>query len=160
PATAAGLTVPEGVAVDISGDLFIADTFNERIRRVDATTGIITTAAGNGTAGFSGDGGPATSAELFTPVGIAVDSSGNLFIAEGNNNRIRRVDAATGIITTVAGNGILGFSGDGGPATSAELFLPSGLAVDRVGNLFIADTGNERIQIGRASSRLRVTVAG
>src|SRR5207302_624534 len=160
PATAAGLGFPQGVAVDAGGNLFIADTVNPRIRHVDAATRIITTAAGNGPATFRGDGGPATSAELFTPVGIAVDSSGNLFIAEGNNNRIRRVDAATGIITTVAGNGILGFSGDGGPATSAELFLPSGLAVDRVGNLFIADTHNHRIRRVNAATRLITTVAG
>ncbi len=94
--------------------------------------------AGNGTAGFSGDNGPATSAELNVPAGVAVDSAGNLYIADYGNNRIRKV--SNGVITTVAGNGTAGFSGDNGPATSAELNMPGGVAVDSAGNLYIADT--------------------
>src|SRR5437870_3340162 len=160
PATAAELSGPLGIAVDSSGNLFIADAGNERIRRVDATTGIITTVAGNGTAGFSGDGGPAIGAGLFRPAGIAVDSSGNLFIGDSVNDRIRRVNATTGIITTVAGNGMVGFSGDGGPATSAELFVPTGVAVDSSGNLFIADTENARIRRVDATTGIITTVAG
>jgi len=102
--------------------------------------------AGNGTGGFSGDGGPATAAKLAGPGGVAVDAAGNLFIVDSGNSRIRRVDAATQVITTVAGNGTYGFSGDGGPATAAELAFPTGIAVDRVGNLFIADPINNRIR--------------
>jgi hypothetical protein len=129
------------VAVDASGNLFIADTGNNRIRKVSAS-GIISTVAGNGVAGFSGDGGPAISASLnFSgfPGAVAVDAFGNLFIADTGNNRIRRV-SASGIITTVAGNGIYSSFGDGGPATSASLCGPLGVAVDSFGNLFVADT--------------------
>ena len=116
------------MAVDGSGNLYIADIDNNRIRKVSAT-GIITTVAGNGTVGYSGDGGPATSAQLNVPFGVAVDASGNLYIADAYNHRIRKV-SATGIITTVAGNGSGGYSGDGGPATSAQLDGPQGVAVD------------------------------
>jgi hypothetical protein len=134
-ATSAQLSRPQGLAVDGAGNLFIADSNNHSIRKV-SVSGIITTVAGNGTSGSSGDGDPATSAQLSYPQGLAVDGAGNLFIA--GDNRIRKV-SASGIITTVAGNGISGFSGDGGPATSAALFYPKGLAVDDAGNLFIAD---------------------
>ena len=143
-ATAAELSFPFGVAVDATGNLFIADTENQRIRKVGAN-GIITTAAGNGYGGYSGDGGAATSAELQEPWGVAVDASGNLFIADQSNNRIRKVDT-NGIITTVAGNGTGGYSGDGGAATDAELDWPYGVAVDATGNLFIADHFNNRIR--------------
>ena len=112
PATSAILSFPTGVAVDASGNLFIADHGGHRIRQVDGQTGIISTVAGNGIQGFGGDGGPATSATLNTPRRVAVDASGNLFIVDRGNQRIRRVDGQTGIITTVAGNGIQGFSGD------------------------------------------------
>ena len=129
------------VAVDASGNLFIADASNSRIRRVSAG-GIITTVAGNGTGGFSGDGGPATSASLGNSVGgpqsIAVDAAGNLFIADTDNNRIRKV-SADGMITTFAGDGTVGFAGDGGPATSAAFSYLARIAVDASGNLFIAD---------------------
>ena len=145
PATAAELSLVS-VAVDGAGNLFIGDIGNNRIRRVDAGTGTITTVAGNGTAGFSGDGGPATAAELNAPDGVALDGAGDLFIADLGNNRIRRVDAGTGTITTVAGNGTAGFSGDGGPATAAELLGPFGVALEGAGNLFIADTNNFRIR--------------
>ena len=109
-------------------------------------TGVITTVAGNGTAGYSGDGGPATAAKLAYPSGVAVDAAGNLFIADTYNNRIREVNYATGVITTVAGIGALGYGGDGGPATVSELSHPSGAVVDAAGDLFIADAGNNRIR--------------
>ena len=145
-ATSAQLNTPWGLSVDSSENLFIADSDNNRIRRRDAVTQVITTVAGNDTQGFSGDGGPATSAELHLPTGVALDSSENLFIADWGNNRIRRVDAVTQVISTVAGNGSQGFSGDGGPATSAALSDFSGVAVDGSGDLFIADFANNRIR--------------
>ena len=144
-ADAATLSFPQRVAVDGAGNLFIADALNDRIRKVDGVTKIITTVAGTGVPRFSGDGGPATAAGLTIPYGVAVDGAGNLFIADSNNNRIRKVDGA-GIITTVAGTGEERFSGDGGPATAAGLDWPWGVAVDGAGNLFIADTFNSRIR--------------
>jgi sugar lactone lactonase YvrE len=145
------------VALDASGNLFIADTENSRIREVDPY-GIIATVVGNGNFGYSGDGFGATCASLYWPCGVAVDGSGNLFIADGENNRIRKVDT-NGIITTVAGNGTDGYSGDGSPATSASLSNPSGVAVDAFDNLFIADTGNIRIR--KVDTNLIITtVAG
>jgi sugar lactone lactonase YvrE len=143
PATNANVN-PYGVAVDASGNLFIADTGDQRIRKV-STNGIITTVAGNGAGSYSGDGGPATNASLNAPYGVAVDASGNLFIADNLNSCIRKV-STNGIITTVAGNGTWGYSGDGGPATNAQLHFPDGVAVDASGNLFIADSGNQRIR--------------
>ena len=121
PATAAELDEPSGVAVDSAGDIFIADIANARIRKVDYATGIITTVAGNGTPGFSGDGGAATAAELSDTSSVAVDSAGDIFIADYGDNRIRKVDHASAVITTVAGSVILHFSGDGGAATAADL---------------------------------------
>jgi sugar lactone lactonase YvrE len=156
-ATSASLNRPSGVAVDGAGNLFIADTWNHRVRRVD-TAGTITTVAGNGTADYSGDGGPATSASLTVPYGVAVDGAGNLFIADRWNHRIRRVDTA-GTITTVAGNGTAGLGGDGGPAASASLLAPSGVAVDGAGNLFIADSGNSLIRRVDTAGTI-TTVAG
>ena len=145
-ATAAELQFPEGIAVDAAGDLFIADTSNNRIREVDHATGVITTVAGNGNAGVAGDKGPATSAELFFPEDIAVDAAGDLFIADSGNDRIREVDHATGVITTVAGDGTAGFLGDNGPTAAAELNIPSRVAVDAAGDLIIADSANNRIR--------------
>jgi uncharacterized repeat protein (TIGR01451 family) len=139
-----GFNGPLGVAVDAQGNLFIADQFNHRVQKITAG-GIISTVAGTGASGFSGDGGAATLARLFSPSGVAVDVHGNLFIADLNNHRIRRVTPG-GIISTVAGNGSNGFSGDGGAATSAQLNYPSSVAVDAVGNLFISDTNNHRIR--------------
>jgi sugar lactone lactonase YvrE len=110
-----------------------------------STSGTITTVAGNGTPGFSGDGGPATNASLFNPSGVAVDAAGNLYIADTTNSRVRKV-STSGTITTVAGNGTPGFSGDGGPATNASLVYPSGVAVDAAGNLYIADSQNNRVR--------------
>jgi cysteine-rich repeat protein len=160
PAPSAKLNEPLGAAVDGSGHLFIADTFNTRVRRVDAATGVVATVAGTGEQGFSGDGGPATSAQINLPYGVAVDALGNLFIADRINHRIRRVDAATGVITTVAGTGAFGFSGDGGPATSAQINAPRGVAVDGLGNLFIADWGNHCIRRVGAVAGIITTVAG
>ena len=143
-ATAAQLRFPQGVALDGSGNLYIADWGNSRIRKVDSA-GNITTVAGTGTSGFSGDGGAATAAQLRFPQGVALDGSGNLYIADTNNHRIRKVDSS-GIITTVAGTGTSGFSGDGAAATAAQLNRPNDVAVDGSGNLYIADTSNERIR--------------
>ena len=159
-ATSAELNYPYGVAVDASGNLYIADAYNSRIRQVAAATGIITTVAGNGTEGYSGDGGAATSAKLNIPSGVAVDISGNLYIVDTENGRIRKVAAATGIITTVVGNGGQGYSGDGGAAISAELDLPYGVAVDASGNLYIADTFSSRIRMVSAATGIITTVAG
>jgi len=160
PATGALLAKPEDIAVDANGSLYIADSGNFRIRKVDAASGIISTVAGNGTFGFSGDGGPATSASLSTPTGIRVDSTSSLYIADSNNNRIRKVNASSGIISTLAGNGTAGFGGDGGPATGASLNLTTGNTVDAAGNLYIADYANSRIRKMDASSGIISTVAG
>ena len=146
PATSAQLSFPDGVAFDAAGNLFIADRNNHRIRKVDAATRIITTVAGDGTAAFAGDGGLATAASLSSPWGVALDAAGNIFIVDNGNDSIRRVDASTGIITTVAGTGTQGFSGDGGPATSAMLNFPTGVAVDTAGNFYIADQANHRVR--------------
>jgi hypothetical protein len=156
-ATNATLDEPYGVALDGAGNLFIADTDNNCIRKVDPY-GIITTVAGNGNPGYSGDGGAATNAALDEPYGVAMDKAGNLYIADTDNNCIRKVDA-TGTITTVAGNGEAGFSGDGGTATNASLNAPSCLALDGVGNLFVTDVFNNRIRkVG--TNGIITTVAG
>ncbi len=148
------------IASDSAGNLYIADTGNNVVRRVDFLTGVITTVAGNGTAGYSGDGGAATGAELHNPNGVAVDAAGNLFIVDENNAVIRKVAAGTGVITTVAGNGTPGFSGDSGPATSAELNQPDYVALDAAGNLYIADGLNDRIRVVNANTDIITTVAG
>jgi sugar lactone lactonase YvrE len=209
-ATNASLHYPWDLAFDSVGNLYIADTYNSRIRKVD-TNGIITTVAGNGIATFAGDDGAATNASLNYPYGVALDAAGNLYISDGNNNRIREVGpngiittvagggdgrdggAATsasldnpsqiafdtvgnlyiadssdnrirkmdtnGIITTVAGNGIIGFSGDGGAATNARLSYPTGVALDADGNLYIVDFGNNRIREANTNGMI-TTVAG
>src|SRR6266568_3020745 len=140
PAVAASLNLSNlnaGLSVDGAGNIFIPDTNNFRIREVLVSTGVITTVAGNGT---PGDGGQATTASLGIPEDVAVDGAGSLFIADQQNQRIRRVDARTGIITTVAGGG-LSLGGDGGPATNASLSAVSSVAVDSLGNLFIGTLG-------------------
>lgn len=144
PATDARLYRVRGLAVDGAGQLYIADSENSRIRKVDAA-GIITTVAGNGTPAYGGDGGPATLASLRRPYDVALDATGNLFIADRDDHRVRRVDTG-GTITTVAGIGIRGNSGDGGPATSAMLNFPAALAFDGLGNLFIGDQGGARVR--------------
>jgi hypothetical protein len=160
PATSAGLNAPEGVAVDASGNLFIADASGNTVREVLAATGTISTVAGTGTYGYSGDNGPATAALLYEPTAVAVDGSGNLFIADTYNDRIREVVQATGNIVTIAGTGSVGYSGDGGPATSAKLNYPFGVFVDGSGNVFIGDTYNSRIREVLQYSGNIVTVAG
>src|ERR1035441_7088931 len=154
PAASASLNHPSGVAIDSVGNLYIADTVNQRIRKVSG--GTITTITGNGAYAFSGDGGPATGASLYSPGGVAVDAADNLYIADTFNHRIRKVSGGT--ITTVAGNGNAGFSGDGGLATDASLYYPSGVTVDLAGNLYIADTSSSRIR--EVSGETITTVAG
>ncbi|HEY6346721.1 MAG TPA: hypothetical protein VIY49_34965 [Bryobacteraceae bacterium] len=131
PATSAQLNLPSGVTVDGGGNLCIADVDNNRIRKV-SPAGIITTVAGNGTLGYSGDGGPATSAERADPAAVAADAAGNLYIVDSNNYRVCKVSPA-GIITTIAGNGTSDYSGDGGPATNAQFSYPVRVAVDSAG---------------------------
>jgi len=153
PATQVRLDAPQAVAVNAEGDVFIADTNNNRVDEV-LPNGHIVSFAGDGKPGYQGDDGAATKAELTMPTGVAVDSAGNVYIADAGNNVIRRVDAKTGMITTVAGDfaadqangGLGGFSGDGGPATSAQLYDPEGVALDGSGDLFIADTFNHAIR--------------
>ena len=153
PAALSNLDHPQNVAVNAAGDVFVADTYNNRVVKV-TPQGQVSTVAGDGVPGHSGDGRLAAFAELNSPTGLAVDADGNLYIADSANNVIRRVDAKTGIITTVAGDyaadqandGLGGFSGDGGPATSAQLNDPQGIAVDGAGDLFIADTFNNAIR--------------
>ncbi|HEV7504642.1 MAG TPA: hypothetical protein VGS07_07010 [Thermoanaerobaculia bacterium] len=212
PATAARLALPEAIALDRRGNLYVADTFNSRIRKIDPEGRIVTfagsadvgdggpaeaaelsllgsltvhgdtlyiadtghhriravglrrhdihTVAGLENAGFSGDGGPASQAQLYRPEFVATDPKGNLYIADTFNNRIRRVDAATGRITSVAGNGEAGYNGDGIPAAGAALFSPEGMAFDRRGNLYIADMGNDRIRRVEVGTGIITTVAG
>ena len=157
-ATGAELNGPYGIVVDSGNNLYIADPGNNRIRKVAAGTGIITTIAGDGTAGYSGDNGPATSAGLNLPTGVAVDSGGNVYIADTGNNVIRKINAS-GSITTVAGNNAEGYSGDNGAATNATLYTPNGVAVDSAGNLYIADTNNNRIRKVSTSGTI-TTIAG
>ena len=160
PANEAQLSEPEAVAVDSAGNLYIADSANQRIRRVDATTGTISTIAGMGYWDYGGDGGPATEAHLRHPRGVAVDGDGNVYIADTENNRIRKVDAATETISTIAGTGEWGYSGDGGPATQAQLGTPQGVAVDGDGNVYIADIFNHRIRKVEAATGTISTIAG
>ena len=161
-ATAANLNGPLGLALDATGNLFIADFLNSRIRRVDHVTGIITTVAGNGNFGDSGDGGLATSAEISLPFDVEVDAQGNLFISDTSNFRVKRVDAVTGIITTVTGTGLSGANGDGGPATLARLRGPRHITLDAAGNLYIADrnASGTRIRMVAAATGIITTVAG
>src|SRR5271168_5376593 len=159
-ASSAELNGPTSVAFDSAGNYYIAEFNGQRVRKVTISTGVITTVAGTGVQGFTGDGGQATSAELNNPNKVALDSAGNLYIADFTNNRIRKVTVSTGVITTVAGNGTAGFTGDSGQATSAELNEPSRFALDSAGNLYIADSGNNRIRKVTVSTGVITTVAG
>ncbi|MDP2743969.1 MAG: hypothetical protein Q8P00_02745, partial [Dehalococcoidia bacterium] len=157
PATKANLTYPAGVAVGPDGSLYIAENGGRRVRRV-SPTGVITTVAGTGTYGYSGDGGPATAAQLSDITGVALGPDGSIYIADRSNNRIRRV-GADGVITTVAGTGTYGYSGDGGPAALAKLNFPYGVAVGPDGSLYIADKDNQRVRrVG--TNGVITTVAG
>jgi len=153
-ATSAKLFYPNGVAVDTSGNVYIADSANNVIRKITASTGVISTVAGTGTGGYSGDGGAATSAKLLYPQAVAVDSVGNLYIADTDNSRIRKVTYSTGIISTIAGVGNVKpyYGGDNGPAGNAILNLPMGVAVDSIGNVYIADYENNYVRKISAST--------
>ena len=146
-ATTAYIELPYGVAVDASGNIYISEQVNGRIRMVTKSTGVITTVAGTGNPGYSGDGGLATSATLDSPYGVAVDASGNIYVTEISSNRVRKIFRSNGVIITVAGDGNSSYSGDGGLATSATLFNPQGVAVDASGNIYIADASNDRIRM-------------
>jgi hypothetical protein len=143
-ATSAALHTPSGVTIDGSGSLYIADTGNSVVRKV-TSAGSISTVAGSGKAGYTGDSGPATSAEIAGPMSVAVDGSANLYIATQGNQAIRKV-SASGTISTVAGDGLLGYTGDGGPATNARLWAPGCVTLDGSGDLYIADTLNNVIR--------------
>jgi uncharacterized protein (TIGR03437 family) len=156
-ATAASFNTPLGLVLDSAGNIYIADSGNKRIRKVNGADGTISTFAGNGFYRFAGDGGPAASAVLSSPQGMTLDAAGNLYIADTGNNRVRKV-TPSGIITTVAGNGTPGFSGDGGPAVNAELSSPVAVVVDNSGNLYIADLGNGRVR--KVSGGVINTAAG
>ena len=163
-ATNAKFDFPNGVFVDSEGNVFIADRFNHRIRKVDAVTGIITTVAGNGEIGFGGDGGPATEAEINGPTSVFVDNEGNIFIADNIGKRIRKVDGMSGIITTVAGgDGLLpgfGDEGEGGPATLAALNHPEAVFLDNLGNMFFSDSVTNRVRKVDVNTNNITTVAG
>ena len=161
PATRALLNGPFDVGFDPQGNLYFSDTFNHCIRRVDARTNVITTIAGGGTPGYSGDRGPATRAAFNEPYGIAVDMTGNVYVADRHNHCVRRVDSATGVITTFAGNGSSGFSGDDGAAASAGMVEPNGLALDpEQKRLFIADVADHRVRVVDLASGVIWTFAG
>ena len=157
PATAAQIDFPQGLAIDATGNMYIADGDNDYIRKIN-TSGVISSIAGNGSGGNTGDGGQATAAELSFPTGVAVDGSGNIYIADKENNSIRRVNAS-GIISTMAGTGVAGYSGDGGAATAAKLNNPSGVVVDAAGNVYIGDKINNRVRKVTPSGNI-TTIAG
>lgn len=161
PATQTSIFLPFGLAVDAAGNMYIADCSNNRIRKVDAATGLVSTIAGTGNIGATGDNGPATAATLAGPSSVVLDAAGNLYVADAGNNAVRRVDAVTGIITTVAGTlGRHGYTGDRGPANSATLNTPNGIALDSSNNLYLADTGNHAIRRVDAVTGKITTVAG
>jgi len=160
-ATNAGLSMEiDGIAIDSTGNMYIADRYNSRIRKVDALTGNITTIAGNGTSADTGDGGPAVDAQVNGISGITVDGADNIYIADNSNLRVRKIDVQTGKISTVAGNGTSGTSGDNGPATSATLQNPDSVSVDANGNVYISDAGNKKIKRVDSITQKITTIAG
>jgi DNA-binding beta-propeller fold protein YncE len=161
PAKRALLNGPFDVGFDGDGNLYFSDTFNHCIRRVDARSDVVTTLAGCGERGYSGDGGPAASARFNEPYGIAVDKSGNIYVADRHNHCVRRIDAASGVVTTFAGNGSAGFSGDGGDASRAGMVEPNGIALDPGQmRLFIADVADHRVRVVDLASGTIRTFAG
>jgi hypothetical protein len=157
PAVKTDLAHPFDVALDRQGSLYIADSWDQRVRKVDPK-GVITTYAGDGRARYAGDGGPAPRASFLRENSIEFDDQGNMFVADEDNHRVRKIDRR-GVITTVAGTGVPGYSGDGGPATRAQLNQPSGIEVDSRGNLFISDRSNHRIRWVRPDGTI-TTLAG
>lgn len=151
---------PYGIAKGPDGALYICEIRTHVVRKLDMKTGRLTLVAGNGTKGYSGDGGPATEAQLNEPYEVRFDQAGNIFFVEMRNNIVRRVDAKTGIISTVAGTGKAGFSGDGGPATKAQLKAPHSITLDHSGNLYICDIGNHRVRVVDLKSGIILTFAG
>ena len=160
PATQATMNEPYGVLPDRDGNLFIVDRLNAVIRRVDGKTHVITTYAGTGTKGYSGDGGPASQAQLKEPNALDFDSHGDLFIADVADNRMRKVDHRTGVITTVCGTGRLEFAGDGGPAVQAGIRGARGVAFDRSDNMWICEREGNRVREVEAKTGIIRTVAG
>ena len=159
-ATSSGLSHPMGVAVDSAGDVYIVDSAQGRIRMVNASTGLISTIAGTGSNSYNSDGIAASSAQLNDPTDVKVDSQGNVFISDVGNERIRKITARSGTISTVAGTGIASYNGDGQSAVSADLSSPYGLGLDSLGNLYIADSANNRVRLVNASTGVISTVAG
>jgi sugar lactone lactonase YvrE len=151
---------PYGISVGPAGDVYIVDRDNHRIRRVDRSNAVITTVAGIGSRGYRGDGGQASNASLSDPMSVAVSKDGSVFIADYGNHRIRKVDGETGIITTVVGSSTAGFEGDGAKATRAKLHFPAGAALDSEGNLYISDTGNQRVRMVKHDTGVITTIAG
>jgi streptogramin lyase len=159
-AVKAGVGGPFGISLGPDGALYVCEIFNHVIRRIDEKTGTISTFAGSGKKGYAGDGGPATGALLNEPYEVRFDSLGNMFFVEMQNNLVRRVDAKTGVISTVAGNGTRGFSGDGGPALKAQLSYPHSITLDNAGSVYICDIGNHRIRKVDSSTGIITTFAG
>jgi hypothetical protein len=159
-ATDAKIRVPQGVATDAAGNIYFSDAANQRIRKVDITTGIITTIAGTGTSGSAGNGGPATDAELYNPIGVCVDKSNNVYVADWSNVRVRKINQATGIITTIAGTGVIGYTGDNGPASNATINSATDIALDTFGNILFGDQYNHAIRKIDAVTGVISTIAG
>src|SRR5581483_6069159 len=159
-ATSARLNSNEGVGVDAQGNFYVVDSGNDVVRKVNIGTGVITTVAGSGSFGYSGDGGPATSAKLGDPSSIVVDAQGNLYICDSLNNVVRKVTAATGVITTIAGTGACGYSGNGGPATSARMCNPDGITLDASGNIYVAEISESVVVKINAATGIISAVAG
>jgi hypothetical protein len=160
PATDAALSNVRGLCIDTAGDLLLTNIGIECVQKIDKLTGIITRIAGTGVGGFSGDGGAATAAQLRSPYDVIADAANNIYIADHNNERIRKIDASTGIITTIAGDGIPSFAGDGGPATNARFFYPAGLCIDTSNNLYVVDFNNHCIRKIEAATGIICTIAG
>ena len=152
--------VPSDIAMDSEGNQYIADKYNHRIRKIDALTKVVSTIAGTGESGYSGDGGLATSAQLDKPTNISVDLAGNVYLVDENNHCVRKIDKQTGLITTLAGDGTAGYSGDGSLATNARLDSPWGVLVDKNNHIYITDRGNHRVRKIDASSGIITTIVG